>query len=824
MALAGRRVLELADEKGVYCGKLLADMGADVIKIERPGGDATRGIPPFVRDEPDPDGSLFFLYANTSKRGVTLDVARPEGKDLFRRLARTADLVIETLPPGHLDGLGLGYASLKQANPGLVLTSITGFGQTGPHREFRPSDIVASALGGSMYVTGEEEDPPVRLAGSQAYLAASVAAAASSMIALHHSRVSGCGQHVDISVEEVTASVSHICGVGKWLDDGIIPRRSGTGLFASVPSGTYACRDGTVYLMVNRPLHWQALAQWIQEATGNREVLDPMFEGPSSNRQPYRELLDVFIGDLTSQFTVDAFYHEAQRRHLAVTPLNSAAAVAADAHLAARGYFVETDHPRLGRLRQPGAPYRHSETPWSLRRPAPTVGQHNEDVFRGELGVREATCAPPSRAESSDAAQRGTPRGGAQALADLRVVEFSAAMAGPWIGRFLAYCGAETIRVESKQRPDVVRLYVPPWAPELGTQPQLSPWFTDWNAGKRFVALDLTQPRAVELAKRLVATCDVVIENYSSGVMDKLGLGYSDLKRVNPRLVMLSTSGYGDHGPCHRYVTWGPNIEALAGLAKLSGFPARECAITQFAYPDALSALHGLFAVMCALDHRARTGNGQSISLSQFETTVAALGPVMMELLVNGREPQRLGNRSLHEAPHGCYRCAGEDRWCAISVSNDAEWKNLRRVLEDPAWTREPRFATRASRLENAAELDERIEEWTRERTPYEVMTALQGAGIAAGVVQNVEDRMRRDPQLQARHYTEEIEHLKKGRVVADGIPLGLTGTPGRSGRAGAAVGQDNGYVFGTLLGMTPSEIRECIEVGAIEALEESEE
>ena len=138
MALAGRRVLELADEKGVYCGKLLADMGADVIKIERPGGDATREIPPFVRDEPDPDGSLFFLYANTSKRGVTLDVARPEGKDLFRRLARTADLVIETFPPGHLDGLGLGYASLKQANPGLVLTSITGFGQTGPHREFRP--------------------------------------------------------------------------------------------------------------------------------------------------------------------------------------------------------------------------------------------------------------------------------------------------------------------------------------------------------------------------------------------------------------------------------------------------------------------------------------------------------------------------------------------------------------------------------------------------------------------------------------------------------------------------------------------------------------
>jgi benzylsuccinate CoA-transferase BbsE subunit len=390
-ALGGRRVLELADEKGVYCGKLLAEMGADVIKIERPGGDATRRIPPFVRDEPDPDGGLFFLYNNTSKRGVTLDLTRPEGQDLFRRLARTADLVVETLAPGHLDGMGLGYADLARANPGLVLTSITGFGQTGPHRDFGPSDIVASALGGSMYVTGEAEDPPVRLAGCQAYVAASVAAAASSLIALHYKSASGLGQHVDISVEEVTTSMTHICGAGKWLDDGIIPRRGGTGLFASVPSGTYPCRDGAVYLMINRPLHWKALAQWIHEVTGNQEVLDPMFEGPSSKRQPYRELLDLFISDLTSQFSVDAVYHEAQRRHLAVTPVNSASAVARDAHLAARDYFVEVEQPKLGPVRQPGAPYRHSETPWRITRPAPGVGQHNQEILGGELGVAEET-------------------------------------------------------------------------------------------------------------------------------------------------------------------------------------------------------------------------------------------------------------------------------------------------------------------------------------------------------------------------------------------------------------------------------------------------
>jgi benzylsuccinate CoA-transferase BbsE subunit len=388
-ALAGRRVLELADERGVYCGKLLADMGADVIKIEKPGGDASRGIPPFWGNQPHPERGLFFLYTNTNKRGVTLDVSSVEGRGLFRRLTETADLVLETFPPGFLPGLGLGYRDLRELTPRLVFTSITDFGQTGPYKGFQSSDMVASALGGSMYVTGEEEDPPVKLAGSQAHMMASTYAAVSSMIALYRGAISGEGQQVDISVEEATVSVSHICGVGKWLDDGIIPRRWGTGLFASVPSGAYPCSDGMVYLMINRPLHWQALARWIHEVTGNQEVLDPMFEGPSSTRQPYRELLDIFISDLTSQFTVDEIYHEGQRRHIAFTPVNTAAAVASDVHLGARNYFVDVEHPGGHTLNYPGAPYRHSATPWRIARPAPAVGEHNREIYGGELGIAE---------------------------------------------------------------------------------------------------------------------------------------------------------------------------------------------------------------------------------------------------------------------------------------------------------------------------------------------------------------------------------------------------------------------------------------------------
>ncbi len=390
-------------------------------------------------------------------------------------------------------------------------------------------------------------------------------------------------------------------------------------------------------------------------------------------------------------------------------------------------------------------------------------------------------------------------------------------MAGPWIGRFMAYCGAEVVKVESKNHPDVTRVYVPPWAPEMGVQTQLSPWFTDWNAGKRLVALDLARPAAVELCKRLVAISDVVVENYSTGVMDKLGLGYAELQRVKSDLIMCSSSGYGDSGPYRGYVTWGPNIEALSGLATLSGFPERECTITQYAYPDPVSALHGLFAIMCALDYRRRTGQGQYISLSQYEATASVIGHFLMEYLANGREPARLGNRSRHAAPHGCYRCKGEDRWCAIAVFTDEEWKRFCGVVGEPEWITDPRFATLSARLANAAALDRLIEQWTSRRSDYEVMTALQEAGIAAGVVQNVEDQFRRDPQLAARHFFEEIEHAQKGTVVANGIPLGLTGTPGRTRGTGAAIGQDNDYVFGELLGMTPEEIQRCVEAGAIE-------
>jgi crotonobetainyl-CoA:carnitine CoA-transferase CaiB-like acyl-CoA transferase len=362
-------------------------MGADLIKVERPGGDATRERPPFWRGASGRRQSLSFLYRNTSKRSVTLDLRHREGAALFRRLVATADAVIETWPPGALDELGVGEAELRRDVPALVWASLGGFGGTGPRRSLKSSDLVANALGGTLHVHGFAEDPPVRLAGEHAHVMTSTCAAAAAMIALHHASRTGQGQRVDVSAVEVMAAVSHICGTAKWLDDGIVPRRAGTGLFASVPSGAYPCRDGLVYLMVNRPLHWKALASWIHEETGNEAVLSPLFEGPSSARYEFREVLDAAIAELTSRYTVAEAYHEGQRRHLAVTPVHGARAAAASEQLASRGYFVDVEHPGEGTLRYPGAPFRHRRTPWRIGRRAPEPGEHNREVYGDELGL-----------------------------------------------------------------------------------------------------------------------------------------------------------------------------------------------------------------------------------------------------------------------------------------------------------------------------------------------------------------------------------------------------------------------------------------------------
>ncbi len=813
-ALAHLRVLDLTSADAAYCGKLLADLGALVVKVEPPGGDPARRQAPLDRN----GRSLPFQYENTSKRSVELDLDTPEGQTRLCGLVSQADLLIESSPVGWLEDRSLGWPALSALSPGLVMVSITGFGQTGPLAGARSNDLVASALGGAMVSIGMPEDPPVRMVAHQSDVVAATLGAASALIALRHRDRTGQGQHVDISRLEAVAAITHIAGVGKWLEDGVVPRRVGTGLVASVPSGAYPCKDGFVYLMVNRPAHWQALAEWIHEVTGNEEVLMDHFKGPSSSRLPFRELLDLFIAELTTTLTVTEAYHEGQLRRIAFTPIHTAPGIAADPHLAARDFFVDLPDGTGGTLRVPGAPYRPSRTPWRIAGAAPVSNEFDAEVetaFAAASNPTFATRESLPRAEQEDAAVPSV--GGA--LAGLRIVEFGTGLAAPWIGRILAWAGAEVIKIESHGHPDVPRLYVSPRESEKGTQPECSPWFTDWSAGKRFLALDLRTEGGAELARRLVDTSDVVIANYSTGVLDKLGVGYARLSERNPRLVMLESSGYGESGPYSRYVTWGPNIEALSGLCHLSGFPDRECTISHFAYPDPLSALHGLVVLMAALAERERSGLGQVIHLSQWETAVASIGRAMVEYASEGVEPPRRGNGEPGFAPYGAFPCRGEDRHVVLCVERDEDWPLLQALLGQPEWCLDARYARVEGRIENSAEIEAQIAAWTRSRTDLEIMEAARSLGLAAGIVQTAEDLYRNDPQLASRGFFEEIPHFKRGRVVASGIPLGLTGTPGRTTHAGSSIGHDNEVVMMEILGLSRDEYESHLQSGAIERM-----
>lgn len=382
---------------------------------------------------------------------------------------------------------------------------------------------------------------------------------------------------------------------------------------------------------------------------------------------------------------------------------------------------------------------------------------------------------------------------GGAALEGIRVVEFGTGIAGPGVCRALADFGAEVIKVETAKRPDLGRGPAPDRINKgIG--------FSDWNRNKLGIALDVTLPTGRELVMRLVGISDIVVENFSAGVIQKLGLDYTSLRKVNPSLIMVSLQGLGATET--HSVTLGQNIPPLIGLTYLWNHPdAVKPVGSQLFHPDYYAGVVGACAVLAALEYRARTGRGQYIDASQAEAAAALLGPAYLDYTANGRVPSPMGNRSPYAAPYGCYRCQGKDRWCVIAVYTDEEWESFCLVLGRPEWLKDPAFADGLSRVRNAARLDALVEEWIRERTPEEVMEALQGVGVAAGVVQDV-TTLAKDRHLWERGFLVELEHAEMGRLLFGGIPMKHSETPGIVRSPAPLLGQDNPYVFGDLLGL----------------------
>lgn len=394
-------------------------------------------------------------------------------------------------------------------------------------------------------------------------------------------------------------------------------------------------------------------------------------------------------------------------------------------------------------------------------------------------------------------------------LSGIRVADLTHMVAGPYGTLQLAYFGAEVIKVESMARPDTWRIR------EGNKDVEQSRPFADHNRNKLSVTINLKNPQGREIASRLIRISDVVVENFSAGVMDRLGLDYQTLKHIKPDIIMASMQGLGRTGPRKNYVTWGPSLMPYSGLTYLWNEPDAETPVgSQTAYPDYVVSLHMAYAVMAALHYRRRTGKGQYIDISQAEVTASLIGVPMLDYLVNQRVATPRGNGSLTRSPHGCYRCKGEDQWCVISVAEDSQWPVFCGVIGNPSLATHPKFDSLLRRLKNREELDNIIQQWTAQLTPKEIMEELQGVEISAGIVHNAAT-LSEDSHLRERGFIGAYEHPRQGRLNLPGITAGLSKTPGKIVRHAPLLGQDNNYVFRDLLGLTEKEIEELAAVGA---------
>jgi len=793
--LSGLRVIDLAGGEAAFCSKLLADLGAEVVKVEPRGGCPSRQAGPFAGNPISPHSSLSFWYHNSGKVCVTLDLENANDRQKLLDIAANSDALIESFRPGYLAGLGLGYKELCEINPGLVVASVTGFGQTGPYAQYKSSPLIAAACGGQMYVCGRPGRPPLKPYGDQPYYTASLFAACGILLALRRRELTGRGQHIDIALQEATAAaLEHVlvqyfhADVGAFLQvrprlRNVVAARQGS-LQWNAASDIFPCRDGHVLLTFSR--EWDTLV----ELLGSRGLAAGL-AGPSWRDADYRRQHIGRVQEAISSWTLLQDREEAfrlgQDMRFPWAAVNSIRDVMENEQLRARGYFIKAEHPlKPGGFKAPRPVINFAGAPEGT--PPRYQKRHCDAIRRGGFSN------PPEDA----GAPEGTP------LHGKRVLDFTWMLAGPYATRLLADFGAEVIKVQSRLT-------------ATGAEQNDTSYFNTWNRNKLGITLDLSRQEARQLVLELVAKCDLVLENFTPRVMESWGLGYGDLKLVKPDIVMVSLSGFGQGGPWRNYAALGATVQALSGLTQLTSYDAGRPEGIGFAYADHISGLYAALAALAALRRRDMTGQGAYADISELEAACSTLGPALLEYSVNGRAAQPAGNGDEwgQAAPHGCYRCKGGDRWCVIAVFSEEEWQSLCNVIGQPRLALQAKFSSVQSRLQNAGELDMLIEQWTENYTPREAMDKLQSAGVPASVVSDARD-LANDPHLNERGFFIEIEQPIPGLKRTDGNPVRLSATPPQYRKAAPLLGEDNRHVFIDILGMDEDKFNRYVAEGII--------
>lgn len=782
--LDGLRVVDLADEKGELAGRLLADLGADVVRVEPPSGARSRSIPPFHDGE-----SLYFAWRNANKRGVTLDLEQPAGLERLRGLLAQADVFIESERPGRLAEWGLDPAALPGHYPHLISLSISDFGQTGPYRDWVATDATMNSIGGMQFKAGIPDKPPLLFPGAIAYDVAGVAGAFATLCAVLQRERTGHGQYIDLSVLEALAQTTD------WsLPNGSMTRAKGNVApelrMGSGPMYTiYQCKGGYVRLVILSPRQWRAMREWL----GDPEYLrDPAYDS-FLGRMGIADALMVTIGDHFATMTHEEVSFEAQKRGIVCTPVLTPEEVLANEHFASRGTFVRDAEYAPGKTGPVASGI------WELdgerqgfRHRAPTLGEHDADAPWSDERPRPRAPMPA----------RSRP------LAGLRVLDFGHGGVGVETGRLFAEYGAEVIKIESRTYPDFMRVVM---------STEMSASFASSSRSKKGFGVNLKHERGVELVHELVKSADVVIENNSTGTMDDMGLGYEKLRSLNPRIVMTSSQLLGSKGAWADWIGYGPSTQPIGGLVHLwnyddQDFPAGAGAI----FPDHLAGRMACIVALAALVRRQRTGEGGHGETAQAETVVGMLADRMLKAGVEPGSVVAMGNRNERGAPWGTFPCAGEQRWVTITCRDDADWSKLKMAMGDPEWAQDSAYDSAEGRFASQDELEARIGEWTSTQTPMAVTATCQMMGVPAAPMFNSIDQCA-DPHYQARGYLRWTDQQELGWLCMEGPSFRATGMEDVDIHQAPLLGEHTREIACELLGLGDRELDELIAAGTLE-------
>ena len=810
--LSPYRVIDLTDARAELGPLIMAGLGADVIKVEPPGGSASRREPPLDPTLPLGLQSLRFHAFNRGKRSIVLDLERDGGRAAFHRLVASADFLFENAAPGAMVARGLGFATLREVNPRLVYVAVTPFGQDGPYAHHLASDLTLAAMGGMMAVNGDADRRPVRISVPQTWHHAAAESAVAALVAQARGLASGEAQFVDVSVQAavfwtgLNAMISHAIQ-GKDIE------RNGTVLQLSTLTTplVYPCADGEVVLIVTTPTLRRVIPWMLEDGTISPEWMAAEDWNTYEARMLTGGALVHTLEAVRERIrTYCAKYRKAElfARGIAggatLAPVNTVADVLALAHLEVRRYWQPYRLPDGRELRALGPFARLSRTPVSFVRPAPAAGEHDDEV-RGSIDA--GRTAPPATTPAA--------RSGAAALpfAGVKVADFSWIGVGPITAKYLADHGATVVHVETENPVDRLRV-VGPFKDNI-PGPNRCQFFASFNTSKHSLALNLKCPEGLEVAKRLIGWADVCLDSFTAGTIADLGLGYDVVREINPGIIMASTCLMGQTGPAAGLAGYGYHAAAISGFYEVTGWDDRPPGGPFNAYTDTIAPRFLAATLMAALDHRRRTGEGQYVDQAQMESALYFLAPELLDRQVSGRVPRRNGNYDPDAAPHDAYPCAGDDEWCAIAIETDAQWRALCGVLGEPDWAAAPDLAGAAGRRARCAFIDRKLAEFTARHAPRDLMQRLQAAGVPAGMVQRSSDHLD-DPQLRHRSFFRPLQHPEMGEVPYEGHQFRIAGYDNGPLAPAPCLGEHSIQVLQEILGYGDEDLARIAASGAL--------